>query len=70
MGVKTGHITIYIGIEFDFFLCVSIARWILNLGTGGFRKEKQKTVASALFFMFGEEQLFLFSVIRSNQNCI
>jgi hypothetical protein len=39
-------------------------------GTGGSRKEKQKTVGSALFFVFSGEQLFLFSVIRSNQNCI
>jgi len=34
-------------------------------GTGGSRKEKQKTVGSALFFVFSGEQLFLFSVIRS-----
>ena len=39
-------------------------------GTGGSDKEKQKTVGSALFFVFSGEQLFLFSVIRSNQNCI
>ena len=39
-------------------------------GAGGSRKEKQKTVGSALFFVFGGEQLFLLSVIRSNQNCI
>ena len=39
-------------------------------GTGGSRKEKQKTVGSALFFVFSGKQLFLFSVIRSNQNCI
>jgi hypothetical protein len=39
-------------------------------GTGESRKEKQITVGSALFFVFSGEQLFLFSVIRSNQNCI